>query len=352
MLAERIDVLVPQLLTGAVQEGHEWRVGSCAGETGRSMAIHRSGHKRGVWQDFSSTDIHGDALDLVAQCLFMGDKKKAVAWARSWLGIDTLDPMRLQQERQRLDQQARESEQKALEQAQKRMKAAQAIWHNANPKLIGTPVDLYLLGRGIGIADLPRLPGAFRFASNLDYPAALNDGIRTSWPAMVAAITNHEGRHIATHRTFLQDRGGGLVTKAPVRDAKLTLGSYRGGYISVSRGASGKSLKDAPQGDRLIIAEGPEDALTLSLSCPDHRVLAAISVNNIGNIILPRTITEITIAADNDGEGSKANQTLQQAIDRFIDQGRDVYVTRSPVGKDFNDMLQAEMGRQMKKDVP
>ena len=342
MLASRIDSLVPMLLPNARQDGHEWRIGSCAGETGNSMAIHRGGAKRGVWRDFSSNDKQGDALDLVAHCYFGGDKAKAVAWSKSWLGIDGLDPRRLETVRAEVRKQSAEDDRRAMEKAAQKQKIARGIWHHASNKLLGSPVDLYLLSRGIGIADLPRLPGAIRFASNLEYPAHMNNDVKTVWPAMVTAITNAEGEHIATHRTYLQDRGGGLVVKAPVRDAKLTLGSYRGGYISLARGASGKSLKDAPEGDRLIICEGIEDGLTLALGFPDSRVIAAISVGNIRNLKLPPTIRNVEIAADNDDPSSEAGKTLQAAIDFLMDEGREVEISCSPVGKDFNDMLQEE----------
>lgn len=341
MLASRVDDLVRTLLPAAVQDGHEWRIGSCAGETGRSMAIHRGGAKRGVWRDFSSNDKHGDALDLVAHCYFNGDKKKAFAWARSWLGIDGLDPDRLAKERARIQKQSEEDERKAREKAAQYQKIVRGIWHNAKPELACSPVDLYLLGRGIGIADLPRQPGALRFAASLEYPAGMNDGVKTSWPAMVSQVVNGDGEHIATHRTYLHKRADGAVVKAPVKDAKLTIGSYRGGFIPVSRGASGKSLKEAPEGDKVIICEGIEDGLTLALSLPEYRVLVAISVGNIRNIKLPPAVTEVTIAADNDDPDSEAGKALASAVRVFLDQGREVAVVHSPVGKDFNDMLQA-----------
>src|SRR5262249_51158176 len=99
MLATRVDSLVPDLLPHAVIDGDEWRVGSVAGERGRSMAINR-GARPGIWKDFGAGDnMRGDALDLIAQVLFRGDKGKAVAWARSWLGLDNLDPARIEQHR-------------------------------------------------------------------------------------------------------------------------------------------------------------------------------------------------------------------------------------------------------------
>jgi hypothetical protein len=342
MLAADIDTLVRILLPAARMEGPEWRIGSCAGEPGRSMAIHRHGSKRGLWSDFSDRGKGGDAVELVAQVLFAGDKKLAIQWSRRHLGLDKLDPNALKQTRAKIKSQIKTDEENARAAAAKRSRLAQAIWLSGRADLENTPVALYLLGRGIGLGDLARPPGALRYVASLDYPPSLNDGLVTSWPAMVAAITNGRGEHIATHRTFLHSPMGGVVKKAPVKDAKLTLGSYRGGYIPLSRGASGKSLKDAPAGDKVIICEGIEDGLSLALSLPEYRVLAAISVSNFMNIDLPKNISEVVIAADNDGEDTPAGRALQSAIDRFIDQGRDVFEARSPIGKDFNDALTAE----------
>lgn len=339
MLASRIDSLVADILPAARKEGHEYRCGSVAGEPGRSMSIHTGGPRSGVWSDFSDTTKRGDALDLVAWVLFSGDKKRAVAWAKSWLGLDGMDPARIEQVRMKAKQKAKEVEQQAIDDAEKRSKRAQAIWLNANARLSCTPVDLYLLGRGIGIADLPRPPSALHYAENLQHTDQ-KTGEVTHWPAMVAAICSGEGKFLAVHRTFLKNHGGGLVKKAPVTDAKLVYGPYRGGFISLSRGKSGKSLKDAPVGDEVILCEGIEDGLSLALACPDQRILAAVSVGNFANLVLPPAIKKITIAADNDAPGSEAANSVQAAVDTFMDQGRDVYIAHSPSGKDFNDLLQ------------
>jgi hypothetical protein len=342
MLADRVDALVPHLLSGAVREGQEWSCGGVDGSPGRRMRIHRSGPRAGVWKNFATDDQKGDALDLVAFVLFAGDKKKAVRWSKSWLGIDNLDPARLKQvQAQNKAAQAR-ADRQALEDAARRAKRAQAIWLNASDRLQGSPVDLYLVGRGIGLAELPHHPRALRFAAALDYPADMNNGVKSSWPAMVAAICNGRGEHIATHRTFLKDHGGGLVTKAPVKDAKLSIGSYRGGFIALSRGASGKPLRDAPEGDRAMVSEGIEEGLTLALMYPEYRQLVAISVSNFQNLDLPPAIGELVIARNNDPDGSPADMTMEKALDALAQGSRRICELRPPAwAKDFNAALTA-----------
>lgn len=338
MLNAKIDALVMELLPQAAREGHEWRIGSAAGERGRSMAIHRGGPKTGVWSDFSA-GTGGDALDLIAAVNFGGDKKQALAWARRWLGIDRMSPDAMKTVRAEIAVKSRTDEEEARAEAIRKAKAARAIWHGAQHELSGSPVSFYLLGRGIGLGDLTRPPGALRYAPALDYPASMNDGVVTRWPAMVAAIINDLGVHIATHRTYLHSPMPGVVVKAPVKNSKLVLGSYRGGYIPLQRGASGVPLKDAPEGDTVILCEGIEDGLTLALACPEARVLACVSVTNFKNIILPRRVRDVVIAADNDAAGSPAAKALEEAVNGFLDQGKSVAVARAPDAKDFNALL-------------
>src|SRR5205823_7341488 len=84
-LAHRVDGLVLDLLPAGHREGHEWRCGSVAGEAGDSLGVHLTGHKRGVWADFS-TGHKGDALDLVRAVLRL-DMGAALRWSRRWLGL-------------------------------------------------------------------------------------------------------------------------------------------------------------------------------------------------------------------------------------------------------------------------
>src|ERR1700710_2167794 len=102
-LRKRVDSLVPQLLPKAVKLPKYWSVGNTRGEPGTQMQINRTGHA-GVGTDFSETPKtdhgSGEMLKLIAPVHFGGwsapdAKKKAIAWAKSWLGWDDLDPARL-----------------------------------------------------------------------------------------------------------------------------------------------------------------------------------------------------------------------------------------------------------------
>jgi len=347
LLSTRINELVPVLLPNAIRIGHEWRIGSVAGARGRSMAIHAGDGAAGVWADFSNPEYKGDALDLVAFVNFNGDKKQALAWAKGWLGLDNMDATRLKTVRKQTQKELKRAEREEQKKTEHRARFAKALYLGAQPILPGSPVDSYMLCRGISFHDMGRTPRALRYAPSVEYPAKMNNGLVTSWPCMVAAIVNGQGYHIATHRTFLQDRGGRLVVKAPVPDAKLTIGSYRGGFIPIWRGASGKSLRKAPEGDKVILCEGIEDGLSIAYECPEFRVLACVSVGNFQKIELPPQIRDVYLARDNDVAGSPADKALMRAADVLFDQGRNVAIMKSPVGKDFNDARRAAVTNEL-----
>ncbi len=339
MLAAQAPSLAAELLPHGRKDGHEWRCGSLHGEPGRSLAVHLSGPKAGVWCDFASGEA-GDALDLVAAVHFSGDKGRAVAWSRRWLGLDAGTDPDDAERRRRLTQRALSRAPSADDQAarQQSQRAAIAMWLNAAPRIGGTPVDAYLRARAIDLGQLGRQPRALRFAPQLMHPSG------QKFPAMLAAITNENGAQIGTHRTWLaQDARTGRWGKAPVEPAKASYGAVKGGTIRLWRGASSKPLIEAPPDDVVAIAEGIEDALTVALACPDWRVLAAVSIGNMAAIVLPPQCSDIVLIADRDGENPQTRRAREAALDRWLNEGRAVRVAEPPRGfKDWNAWLQAE----------
>lgn len=342
MLAARIDSVVAEVLPRGRREGHEWVEASTSkGGLGDSLRVRINGARAGVWSHFANNGAKGDALDLVAYVLFSGDKKKAIEWSKARLGLSDADPVKIKQERQKARKIAQDKKKQAADEVMRKRKAAQSMWHGAQKEMLGTPVDLYLAGRGIDLRDLPHLPGAIRFHPNLRHPSG------GFYPAMVCQVNNERGEFIAVHRTYLDNDGHGGYVKAAVGNAKLTLGSWTGGFVSLNRGHSAKPFNQAPEGDTVVLAEGIEDALSIAVACPDMRVLAVINVGNFKNLKLPKAMSGVVIAADNDDEfivqadGSKvvhpARKAVQAAIDVYMGQGRAVMVAQSPNGKDFND---------------
>jgi twinkle protein len=85
MLARDAEGVARMLLPHGKREGHEWRVGSLDGEAGKSMGVHLTGQKAGVFCDFA-TGEGGDLLDLWAAVngIGIGEACKQV---REYLGI-------------------------------------------------------------------------------------------------------------------------------------------------------------------------------------------------------------------------------------------------------------------------
>lgn len=91
-LASRAQSVAEYLLPNGRREGNEWRVGSIGGEAGKSLGLHLTGDKAGVWADFGSND-KGDLLDLwsAVRRVSLAD---AIIQAREWLGLARPEPYR------------------------------------------------------------------------------------------------------------------------------------------------------------------------------------------------------------------------------------------------------------------
>jgi hypothetical protein len=321
-LAAHIEALAAELLPAGKRKGHYWTCGGVGGEPGGSLFIHLTGAKRGHWSD-AATGEFGDALDLLAACAFRGDKKAAYAEGLRWLGLDGAPNAR-----PRMAPAPKPADDGT---AARNNDAALRLWLEGKP-ITDTPVENYLKNRNIDLRPLGRAPRALRF-----HPALWHNGVRARLPAMVAAITDGAGNHVATHRTWLEYAGGGWM-KARIPDNKMVLGTFAGGSIRLWRGASRKALKDAPPGDPVVITEGIESGLSIVVAMPEIRVLAAVSQGNLGGVVLPPQIGVVILAIDNDRK-SAAHMGFARVTNRWIERGFNVRIARSPNGNDFNDAL-------------
>lgn len=91
-LNDKVYAVCERLLPKGVKEGHEWRCGDTSGSPGKSLGVHLTGEKRGVWSDFNSGE-GGDLLDLWCACQGIS-LAEAVKEAERWLGLDIGRPMR------------------------------------------------------------------------------------------------------------------------------------------------------------------------------------------------------------------------------------------------------------------
>lgn len=88
LLAMRAESFCEYLFPNGKKEGQEYCVGSISGEAGKSLKIHLSGDKSGVWADFS-TNEKGDLLDLIRlnRSVSLVD---AIKYAEVYLGVGSI----------------------------------------------------------------------------------------------------------------------------------------------------------------------------------------------------------------------------------------------------------------------
>ena len=212
----------------------------------------------------------------------------------------------------------REARQRAIAEAENRKRSEQArrLWEAAQP-ISCSVAETYLRNRAVRCA----LPDTLRYVADCWHPTAKR------LPALLSYVTGGHG--YAIHRTYVDSEGRG---KAPVAPAKAMLGRTKGGAVRLSEG-----------GDRLVIAEGVETALSLlSGLLPDRpAVWAALSAPGMGALRLPERPGRLTIAADGDRAGREAATCLAH---RATHAGWRVSLLIAPDGKDWNDVLQEREG--------
>lgn len=360
LLSDRIEELAREIFPAARRAGNEMVVGSLAGEPGKSLSIHiGKGSTRGVWRDFSA-GIGGDALKLVCLAQFGGDYKRAVPWAKAWLGIDDADPALFKKMRAQAAEQNKQRAAAELREREQKRKAAHALWLEGRPLERGDLVDRYLLNRGIDLGALEHAPGVLRFHEGLTYwgydPEQAKAVTIATLPAMVTAITDLQtGRFLACHRTWLKTDGSAKAGEAELgrdhrnrpRDAKKVLGPYKGGHIKLwlGQGDDGARLRGPlrrMRGEQLHLSEGIEDGLTAACADPWLTVAAMISLGNLVDIVLPEQARTVVMLKQNDPPDSPAAATYLRGVERLRGEDRRVLEVVPPAGiKDINDLARA-----------
>ncbi len=249
---------------------------------------------------------------------------------------------RAEVEQRRLDRQKSDEEA-----ARQKQESARGLWQFAAP-IKDTPAMAYLEGRGIDFAKIGKLPNSIRYRHN-----CYNAELRREIPAMVTGIIGLDGKHIATHRTFLEYVGG-KWTKARLDTPKSILGAFKGAAMPIHKGSCTKTLRDINAGTAVYVSEGIEDALTIAMADPTRRVLAAGTLDKIGSLILPTQAGDLVIVGQWDKRQPDKPTDAVEALERQIalqqeqadaQASADGEVRRvsilwpPPEYKDFNDVL-------------
>jgi putative DNA primase/helicase len=209
----------------------------------------------------------------------------------------------------------------------KRKRHLNATWRAAKLISQNDPVDCYLKARGITFVSFPPV---LKFHPSLPYYNEEKNLIGY-FPAMLGMVQEKNGRCVTIHRTYL-----GNSYKANVPQPKKMMTPV---YPRATQGAAIKLFE--PVSGKLALAEGIETALAFYIAT-QMPVWATISAGGMESIKLPHSITDVTIAVDNDesGRGQKAALVLAK---RLVIEGRVVKRVMPPkVGYDFADMLVEE----------
>lgn len=199
------------------------------------------------------------------------------------------------------------------EDEEKKIRLARELWQSAVPAQ-GTLVEAYLRSRGIRGA----VPCSLRFIPSLEHRPT-----RSKWPAMIAGLTDNDGRLSSIQRTYLASDGKG---KAAVKPAKMSLGTMFDAAVRL-----------ATASDVLGLAEGIETALSAkqTYSLP---VWAVLGCARFATVAVPESVSTVMIFADRGVEGWKA---AEAAADRFESEGRNAEIILPPskTAQDFNDWI-------------
>jgi hypothetical protein len=125
---------------------------------------------------------------------------------------------------------------------------------------------------------------------------------RESWPALIAAVTDLNGRTTGVQRTWLARDGSG---KAPLATPRRAMGQLAGNGVRFGM------LEPAHvQAGVLAAGEGLETMLGLRQSLPTMPMVAALSAAHLAALILHPGLRRLYVARDNDPAGHRAADKL------------------------------------------
>jgi hypothetical protein len=308
-LARNAEAVCKHYLSNGRGEGRYWLVGDVQNSPGRSMFVRLKGPDSGKgaagkWTD-AATGEHGDLLDVIRESCGLVDFKDVADEARSFLALPKPEP-------------AAEQRPHATSAPAGSPESARRLLAMSQP-ISGTRVETYLLGRGITAL---HGTGALRFHPRCYYRPDGHSPTETL-PAMIASVTDLDGKITGAHRTWLAPDGSG---KAPVDTPRRAMGDLLG-----------NGVRFGVAHDVMSAGEGIETMLSLRMVLPQMPTVAALSAAHLGQLLFPATLRRLYIARDDDPAGDGAVQSL---IERAQAVGIEA-ITLSPRVGDFNEDLRA-----------
>ena len=309
-LAREAEAVCRHYLSNGRREGRYWLVGDARNTPGRSMFVRLKESMKGPagkWTD-AATGEHGDLLDVIREICGLLDFRDVADEARRFLSLPRSEPEPPQRP-PLLPAQTGSPE------------AARRLFAMSQP-VMRTLAETYLRNRGITSL---HEDGALRFYPRCYYRPDDYSPTET-WPAMIARVTDLDGRITGAHRTWLDPNGFHPVRlgKAPIDTPRRAMGDLLG-----------NAVRFGVANDVLAAGEGIETMLSLRCVLPTLPMAAALSANHLAALLLPPTLRRLYIARDNDAAGDGAAIALTE---RARSVGIEA-VTWSPKRGDFNEDL-------------
>ena len=306
-LGRQAEAVCRHYLSAGYREGRYWLVGDVRNTPGRSMFVRLKGADSGrgaagKWTD-AATGEHGDLLDVIRESCGLIDFKDVAEEARTFLSLPHPEPDP--------DHQRRPASAPAGS-----PEAARRLFAMSRP-ITGTVVESYLRKRGITAL---HGTGSLRFHPRCYYRPDEHSPTET-WPAMIASVTDLDGRITGVHRTWLSPEGSG---KAPIDTPRRAMGDLLG-----------HAVRFGTAHDVTAAGEGIETILSLRMALPGLPTAAALSAAHLAAILFPATLRRLYIARDDDPAGDGARDSL---VERAQTAGIEAIVL-SPTLGDFNEDL-------------
>ncbi len=148
------------------------------------------------------------------------------------------------------------------------------------------------------------------------------------YPALISEVRDISGRLVTLHRTYLTEDGH----KAPVVSPKKLMGVPEGS-------CTGAAIRLQPAGETLILCEGIETALALSLLL-HMPAWACISAHGLESVVIPNSVCKVHIGADHDKSGA-GQLAARRLANRLWRAGwRDIEIhTPESAGDDWADVV-------------
>jgi hypothetical protein len=311
-LAREAEAVCRHYLSNGKREGRYWLVGDVHNTPGRSLFVRLQDSPKGPagkWTD-AATSEHGDLLDIIRESLGLRDFREAAVEARRFLKLP-------RSELELVPKPVRPSAAVGLQEAARRLFAISV-------PIEGTIVETYLRRRGI-----PHVHhgGSLRFHPRCYYrPDELLP--TETWPAMIACVTDLDGRITGVHRTWLDPDGFDRIRlgKAPIDTPRRAMGDLLG-----------NAVRFGPADDDVLVAgEGIETMLSLRCIVPTLSMAAALSANHLAAMSLSSGLRRLYIARDADAAGDTVQALLSHRAESYGIEA----IPLSPRSGDFNEDLQ------------